>query len=330
MEKIVIDTDPGCDDAMAIAFALAHPDLDLIALTTVFGNVRVSQATRNALDLLDAYGAAHVPVYQGAAVPLIKPPGPYPTFVHGENGLGEIQLPQSKRSAGNVSAAEYIVRQANKEPGGISVVMIGPLTNLALALRLDPDLPEKLKGLVIMGGTMNESGNVSPVAEANFLADPHAADIVLGQRWPVVIVGLDVTHHVLLAETDIRKLLDFAGEAGRIIWESSQFYMDFYSTTPFFTDKSERGCCMHDASALAYLVAKERFQLCRGAARVVTEGVAAGQLTLAREGFNYPLPHWQNRPPVNYCLSANAASVKQVFIDSLIRSFGNNKGNDAE
>jgi len=317
MQKIIIDTDPGCDDAMAIAFALAHPQLDLIGLTTVFGNVAVNQASRNALTLLDAFGAAHLPVAAGAGKPLLQAPLPFPDFVHGNDGLGNTNFTPAAAAVEKLSAAEFIVQQANSLPGMIMVVTIGPLTNLALALRLDPDLPVKLRGVVIMGGTMAEPGNVSPVAEANFLADPHAADIVLGQQWPVVIVGLDVTHRVILTETRLKSLAVSAGHTGECLWRISQFYMDFYHSSPILSGLPERGCCMHDATALVYLVAPEKFALRQGSSRVVTEGIAVGQFTMALDGYSYLLPHWQNRPPVSYCTKINSKEVADIFIATI-------------
>ena len=138
MQALIIDTDPGVDDAMAIAFALAHPDLELLALTTVFGNVSVEQATQNALSILDYLGAEHIPVAAGAAIPIEQKPLPHPDFVHGADGLGNINLPQSGRQAHSLSAAEFIVKSANDRPGEISLVAIGPMTNVQLALQIDP------------------------------------------------------------------------------------------------------------------------------------------------------------------------------------------------
>lgn len=317
MQKIIIDTDPGCDDAMAIAFALAHPQIDLLGLTTVFGNVAVNQASQNALTLLNAFGAAHLPVAGGAGEPLLQAPLPFPDFVHGKDGLGNTSLAPAAAAVEKYSAAEFIVQQANSFPGMIKVVTIGPLTNLALALRLDQDLPTKLGGVVIMGGALAEPGNVSPVAEANFLADPHAADMVLGQQWPVVIVGLDVTHRVILTETMLKRLAASAGHTGECLWRISQFYMDFYRSTPIFSAVTERGCCMHDATALVYLVAPEQFALGRGSSRVVTEGIAVGQFTMALDGYSYLLPHWQDRPLVSYCTGINSKDVANIFMNTI-------------
>jgi len=172
MHKIIIDTDPGIDDAQAIAFAIAHPDIELLGLTTVFGNASVEITTGNALLLLDRFGRPDIPVAAGAADPIQSERRPAPDFVHGADGLGNLNLEPSARKVTDENAAEFIVRQANEHLGEISLVAIGPLTNLALALDLDPLLPSKLKELVVMGGCVDEPGNVSPLAEANFINDP--------------------------------------------------------------------------------------------------------------------------------------------------------------
>jgi len=201
MIPMIIDTDPGVDDAMAIAYALSHPDIELLALTTVFGNTHLEATTRNACWLLDQFGAASVDVARGAALPMAQGPLPHAEFVHGADGVGNaypsepVVLNPSARHARiqESSAAEYIVSAARARPGEIALVAIGPLTNIAAALALEPSLPSLVHSLVIMGGTLDEPGNVSPAAEANFFNDPHAGDSILAADWPATLVGLDVT-----------------------------------------------------------------------------------------------------------------------------------------
>src|SRR5210317_1441095 len=197
MQKMIIDTDPGIDDAMAIFTAMAHPQIELLGLTTTYGNVSVDQATTNALKLVEMAGL-DIPVAKGVATPWFKPLAPFPDFVHGADGFGNLNLSAPQRSAVSQSAAQFIVEQVNKHPGEISLVAIGPLGNLATALHLDPELPNKVKQVVIVGGVIAADGNVSPVAEANILSDPHAADRVFAAPWKLVMVGLDVTHQIMV------------------------------------------------------------------------------------------------------------------------------------
>lgn len=317
MPKIIIDTDPGIDDAQAIAFALAHNDIELIGLSTVFGNADIDTTTCNALVVLEQFGRPHIPVAKGAASPLEIERYSAPDFVHGKDGMGNLNLPKPKGVPLAETAAEFIVRSATESPGEIVVVAIGPLTNIAQALQLDSELPNKLKGLVVMGGTVDESGNVSPVAEANFINDPHAADIVCGEDWPLTIIGLDVTMKTALTDSLFLKLKNGAGKMGEFLWNSSRFYVDFYSGLTQAISH-ERACAMHDASALVYAVRPQLFTTVSGPARVADSGIAMGQLVLDRGCEPYLLPHWNNRPKVNVAMQVDDQAVLSTFIDTLI------------
>ena len=174
MHKIILDTDPGVDDAMAIAYALAHPEIELLALTVVFGNINIDFATRNAQYVLDVLGANDVAVAKGAAVPSVQSPRPHADFVHGADGLGNVYPGSSPSVAApddaplraearhstieSLDAADFIVNAARENPGEITLVAVGPLTNIAEALRREPALPSLVAGLVIMGGTVDEPG----------------------------------------------------------------------------------------------------------------------------------------------------------------------------
>jgi inosine-uridine nucleoside N-ribohydrolase len=317
MPKIIIDTDPGIDDAQAIAFAVAHKDIELIGLSTVFGNADIDTTTQNALVVLEQFGCTNIPVAKGAASPLVIERYPAPDFVHGKDGMGNLNLPGASEAPLAETAAEFIVRCASENPGQITVVAIGPLTNIALALQLDPELPDKLNGLVVMGGTVDEPGNVSPVAEANFINDPHAADIVCGEDWPLTIIGLDVTMKTALTDSLFLKLKNDAGKIGEFLWHSSRFYVDFYSNlSQAISD--ERACAMHDASALVYAVQPELFTIVSSPARVADGGIAMGQLVLDRGCEPYLLPHWNDRPNVNVAMQVNDKAVLSAFVDTII------------
>lgn len=327
MIKLILDTDPGVDDAMAIAYALCHPGIELLALTTVFGNVAQEIAHRNAQYLLQRFGARHVAVAAGAIEPLVQPRLPPADFVHGADGLGNcfpasvLPLDASARHArlDSRDAADFIISEARASPGEIALVAIGPLTNVALALQREPELPHLLRELVIMGGTVDEPGNVSPLAEANFFNDPHAADQVLAGDWPASIVGLDVTHQVMLTDTHLGQLRDRAGETGRLIWDTSRFYVDFYMSAGAARRHGERCCAMHDAAAVARVVVPDAFGTVAGAARVVPDGIAVGQFAIDRNGGAFALPHWNDRPTsVQACMQVDAERVRTDFLSTLI------------
>lgn len=332
MRPIIIDTDPGVDDAMAIAYAVCRPDIELVGLTTVFGNTSVALATRNARWLLERFGAADVPVARGAGTPRVQAPLPHADFVHGADGLGNTHpdgahvVPAGAADAGApgidaLDAADFIVRAARARPGEITLVAIGPLTNVAIALEREPGLPGLLRELVVMGGTVIEPGNVSPVAEANFLNDPHAADEVLGQEWPLTVVGLDVTHRIMLRDADLDRLGAEAGETGAVLRAASRFYIDFYTARAAELDPAAAAhpmCAMHDAAAIARAVMPEAFTTLAGAARVVPDGIAVGQLALDRKGADYPVRHWAGRPGVAVCMGVEAERVRDDFLDTIV------------
>ncbi len=337
MYKLILDTDPGVDDAMAIAYALLHPQIELLALTTVFGNINIDFATRNAQYILESFGATTVAVAKGAAVPGVQAPRPHADFVHGADGIGNVYpgskpgvaaseaapLTASARHATiePLDAADFIIDAARANPGEITLVAVGPLTNIAEAFRREPKLPTLVAGLVIMGGTVDEPGNVSPVTEANFLNDPHAADAVFAAEWPATVVGLDVTHRIMLGDSHLQSLGDNAGQTGALIWSSSRFYVDFYTQSGAAKDAAEQGeepqCAMHDAAAIAYVVMPEAFTVVSGPARVVPDGIAIGQFALDRKSYAYPVPHWEGRPATNVCMAVESEQVRQNFLQTI-------------
>lgn len=202
---LVVDTDPGVDDALALILALRSAEARVVGIGTVAGNVEVELATENALKVLRLLGRTEVPVAQGCARPLAEPFHGARDF-HGADGLGEAGLPPSGLRPSGEHAADQLIRLAREHAGELVVVALGPLTNLAVALERDPALPGRVRRVVAMGGAFGVPGNATPWAEFNVWADPEAAERVCSAGWPLTLVGLDVTRHVLLLEQHLARL----------------------------------------------------------------------------------------------------------------------------
>jgi len=199
---VILDVDTGTDDALALGYAVASPRIELVAVTTVAGNVGVEKTTANTLAVLDWLGAGDVPVHRGASRPLVRPHRDA-VYFHDEGGLGGAQLPPSTRSVGADRGPAALIRLARLRPREVTLVTLGPLTNLAIALNVEPNLPELLKSVVVMGGAYSVPGNTTPAAEFNILVDPEAAEQVFTARFPnLTTVGLDVTERVALTRDD--------------------------------------------------------------------------------------------------------------------------------
>ena len=305
--KVIVDAYPGIDDALAMLFALRSPALDVLGITTVFGNANIEVGTANALRLVELAGR-DVPVARGAAHPLIIPPASPPDFVHGTDGLGNIAAPKPTRQPIEVSAAEFIVSTARRHPGQVTLLAVGRLTNLALALALEPRLPALVREVVLMGGSASAGGNVTPVAEAIIWGDPHAADIVFGAPWKVTMVGLDVTSRVRLGDDRLERMAARDQRVGGFIYRITRFYKQFHDSMGV-----TGGFYVHDPSAVAYLIDPGLFSTDRARVRVVTEGIAIGQ-TIAVSGSQ--AERWdasKGRPEVTVCRAVNGDRLLQLF-----------------
>jgi inosine-uridine nucleoside N-ribohydrolase len=318
--KVIYDTDPGVDDAMALYFALAHPGIELVGITTTFGNVTVEQATVNALYLTQLSGH-DIPVTRGVDKPWAMPGKPPPTFIHGDDGLGNLGTRQpSTRQRDPRSSAQFIVDMARAHPGEITLVPVGPLGNLALALKLEPELPKLIREVVLMGGTVIEPGNVSPVAEANIWNDPHAADLVFTADWPLTMVGLDVTHQLILPGALFDDIAaHHRHPATDALRHAVSFYADFYSKL-YAHVGAVRGCYGHDVLAFIRLVAPELFTTLNGRIRVTTDGIGQGQTMMHRRGdMFFVQPGWGDDCPVSTaCLTVDAEAAKALFVKTLM------------
>jgi inosine-uridine nucleoside N-ribohydrolase len=317
--KVIYDTDPGVDDAMALYYALAHPAIDVIGITTTFGNVTVEQAATNAL-YLTAIAGHDIPVTQGAAKPWVKPGEAPPDYIHGADGLGNLpsRLPTHNRLDPR-SSAQFIVDMARAHPGEIALVAVGPLGNLALALALEPQLPQLLREVILMGGAVVEPGNVSPVAEANIWNDPHAADLVFTAGWKLAMVGLDVTHRLILPVALFQKIAQHHRHpATDVLLHAVSFYANFYSG--LYPHVAEiHGCFGHDVLAFIYLTNPELFTTESGRVRVAVDGLAQGQTMLRRKAIDYPQAGWgASVGDTTVCMQVQADACSAVLEQTLL------------
>jgi purine nucleosidase len=243
--RIILDTDPGIDDALAILLALAAPEVELEALTVTFGNCSVDQGVANALSILELAQAPHIPVAMGADRPLVQPLLLAPE-THGNSGLGYAQLAPATIKPDPTPAVNLLIEKVMANPGEMTIIAIGPLTNLALAVRIEPRLIQAVKEVFIMGGAIRHDGNTTPLAEFNTYCDPHATQIVFHSGISLTLVPLDVTYRVVFTPDDVDRLLEIDSPLTRFIAESTRFYMEFH-------DEYQQiyGCVINDPLALA-------------------------------------------------------------------------------
>jgi purine nucleosidase len=252
--RIIIDTDPGVDDALTFLLALVSPEVKLEALTTGQGNVTVEKATRNALSVLELAHMSQIPVAQGSSLPLVQPLRAS-ALVHGESGLGNSKLPDPKNKPVDQHAVDFLIEKTLTEPGEINIFAIGPLTNVAMAIRKEPKFAKSVNKLVIMGGAIQEGGNMTPLAEFNIYVDPHAAHIVFHAGIPITLIPLDVTHQCILKQSHIERLLKTKSPISRFIAGAVENYMRFS------LESGQAGCALHDPLTLATILAPELLTL---------------------------------------------------------------------
>lgn len=247
---IYLDLDTGIDDALALTY-LVRAGAQVAGIGTVSGNVEARNAGQNTLDLLQLLNRTDIPVAVGATHPI---DGQYPgaaAHVHGTNGIGNARIPRSTGAPQAESAAEMLLRLADRHNGGLHIIALGPLTNIALALAARPDLPSRIAGITVMGGAARVPGNVTPTAEANIYSDPLAANSVFAADWSVTLVPLDVTMTHTLDLTDRAALLSSDDPVSEALGEMLGFYMSFHLSA-----FGRRMCAYHDALASAIAIGR--------------------------------------------------------------------------
>ncbi|XP_070660855.1 probable uridine nucleosidase 2 isoform X5 [Malus domestica] len=278
-KKIIIDTDP--DDAMAIFVALQSPEVQVIGLTTIYGNVYTTLATRNALHLLEVAGRTDIPVAEGSHVTITKGTKlRIADFVHGADGLGNQNFPPPKGKPIEQSAAAFLVEQASLYPGKVTVVALGPLTNIALATQLDPEFAKNIGQIILLGGAFAVNGNVNPAAEANIFGDPDAADMVFTCGADILAMGINVTHQVVLT-----------------------------------------GVYLHDPAVVVAAVDPSLFTYTEGVVRVQTNGITRGLTILYNKQKRFgEVTEWCDKPTVKVAVTVDAHTVVKLVMERLIES----------
>ena len=249
--KVILDTDPGIDDALAFILLKAMPEISLQAITTTHGNTTVQKCTENALKLVELLGMENIPVAEGAHEPLVKTLS-VAEETHGDTGLGHAVLPAPKIKPVASNAANLIIDIVNANPGEITILCIGPVTNLALALLKEPSLRKKIKNVVSMAGTIHYPGNATPSSEYNVFCDPEAFDILMRSGIDLTIVPLDVTYKCLFTKAHIERLKGAREDIRTFIDRATAFYMDFH-----LEYQGIEGCAINDPLAAAILLKPE-------------------------------------------------------------------------
>jgi len=316
MRKVIFDTDPGVDDAMALRFLTRRPELELLGVTTVHGNSDIDTVTRNALYLKDRFGFA-APVAQGSGVTVLNKQGSPAPHVHGQNGLGDIPIPDTiAATADGRRGHRMMIDLIRENPHEVTIIAVGPLTNLARLVDKDPDIARLVQGVVVMGGAFGShghTGNVTPVAEANISNDPEAAEEVFTAPWPVTIIGLDVTQQVVMDAAYLDRLRQ-SGDDGQFLYDVSRSYHGFHQRS-----RQLDGVFAHDSLAVIYAVAPHLFTLRRGPVRVVCGGLASGQTIQKPEHSAFPAGAWDAHPAQSVAVDVDVAAVLAFYAETFTR-----------
>lgn len=305
MERIIMDVDPGIDDSLAIIFALQSPELRIEGITVVSGNVEVEQATQNALKAVEM-SEKEVSVYKGMALPLVRPYQDA-TDTHGADGIGENFFPHPNKTPEKEHAVDFIVRKVNENPHELTILALGPLTNIAKAIQEDPKTMKKVKRIVLMGGSATYHGNCSPVAEYNFWVDPHAAKSVFASGIEVTMVGLDVTHRIVFTPHLREVVYQLRTPLAQYVYDITQFYVDFH-----WKQEKTIGCVINDPLAVATLVEPTLVKTAPAFVDIETDGIAIGQSVADFYGRRN-----QGKWNTHVCVDVDPKAFFQLFLHRL-------------
>jgi len=306
-KRVIIDTDPGVDDTAAIFWALASPELSVEAVTTVFGNGVVEHCTRNALIILEAAGRGDIPVYKGAGQPLMREPH-IADYVHGSDALGGVSIPDPKGKAADNHAAWELVNRVMASPGEITLLALGPLTNVALALSLEPKMADALAELVLMGGAVLTPGNASEVATANLYNDPEAANIVYRSGAPVVQVGLDVCSKSMIAKEQLARIEQTNSPTMNLLTKITPQLAGFYRDRGILQPGKVVG--YNDIPASAYAIDPSLFDIQEYHVRISTHDELTKGQTVTDVKNRWGLP-----PNTKVLMDVEADRLTEMFTD---------------
>ena len=312
MRQIIIDTDPGVDDALALMLAFSSPELEVEAVTTVVGNVSQEKAHRNALKIMEFLGVSNIPVARGADKPLLRKASDSTKF-HGETGLGDAALPEPKLRSDRRSAVELILEKVEELCNGLMLVAIGPLTNIASAILAEPQMVNKVAGIVIMGGAFNVTpyghGNVTPVAEFNIWHDPDAAKIVFDSGMQVTVVGLDVTTHPAnrLSKSRFEEIEGLGTRRSQLVADLSRGLVHRFG-----------GLSLHDPLTVAAALDPSLVEIRRFIVDIETVGeVTLGQTVADRRDPRRILR--RREPNIDVCVSVDSDRFLGLFMDRVVQ-----------
>ncbi|MGE8207153.1 nucleoside hydrolase [Heyndrickxia sp. NPDC080065] len=304
MKPVIFDVDTGIDDALAMAYALNSPELEVLGFTTCYGNVSVAEATRNTLAVLEKIGK-HIPVYEGADQTFVRGEKEgWAKHVHGEDGLGNALKNAPIIQAESKFASDFIIEQVKKRPNEVTIIAVGPLTNLAMAINKAPEIIPIVKDVVVMGGAVKVPGNVTPYGEANIVADPEAAEYVFSSGFPVTLVGLDVTMQTTLPKSKLNEWRATGQEMAHFFADMTEFYIKFYES--FAPDIG--GCALHDPLAVGVVIDSSFVKTEMMNIKVVTEGEEVGRT----------IGHFEGEPKIRICTGVEAERFLEHFLSRVI------------
>lgn len=310
MKRVIIDTDPGIDDTAALLFAFGSPELEIEALTTIFGNVSLEQCTCNALTILEAAGRTEIPVYEGVSRSFGLGDPPYAPYIHGSDGLGDTNMPPPEIRPQTQNAVFEIIARVLASPGELTFIALGRLTNLALAVNIAPQVAESLKEVVVMGGAVTVPGNVTPVATANLWGDPQAADVVYRSGARIAQVGLDVCREIEFSPEQLQQVWRSDTLATRLLQNAVSFIQAAYNSRGRL--RNPDGAQFNDVPAMAYAIAPTLFTMRDAYVRIEHRSeLTAGQTVADLEGVT------GNPPNASVALGVDADRLTELWVERL-------------
>ena len=312
MKPVIIDTDPGIDDVAALLLALASPELEVVALTTIYGNSSVDACTANALHLLKTAGRTDIPVYRGAGKPLLRPASEgWASHIHGSDGLGGItNVEETTELTDSISAkhaALAMIETVMARPGEVTILALGRMTNVALALSLKPGFARSVREVVVMGGAVTVPGNVSQVATANLHEDPEAAAILYQSEAPIVQVGLDVCNLVTVSPAQLEAIARSANPGAQLLSGATAYLRDAYVRTGRIGP--DEGVRYNDMPAVGYAVKPDLFTAKPAQVEIETRSELTRGQTVA---------NWQAvETNARICLDVNSGALTALFTERL-------------